>query len=67
MKTATKIISILAIMIIVLNIIQLNLNDIFSDKNTVSLITIIAGFCCLLILRIIVITKKIKNYKKGGD
>ena len=39
-------------------------SDIFSNKNTTSLITIIAGLCCILMLRIITLVNKIKNYKK---
>lgn len=64
MKVATRIILVLAIAVIVFNIFQLDFNDIFSNKNTTSLITIIAGLCCILMLRIITLVNKIKNYKK---
>ena len=64
MKVATRIILILAIAVIVFNIFQLDFDDIFSNKNTTSLITIIAGLCCILMLRIITLVNKIKNYKK---
>ena len=64
MKVATRIILVLAIAVIVFNIFQLDFDDIFSNKNTTSLITIIAGLCCILMLRIITLVNKIKNYKK---
>ena len=63
MKVANRIILILAIAVIVFNIFQIDFEDIFSDKNTTSLITIIAGLCCIVMLRIITIVNKIKNYK----
>ena len=64
MKVANRIILILAIAVIVFNIFQIDFDDIFSEKNTTSLITIIAGLCCIVMLRIITIVNKIKNYKK---
>ena len=64
MKVANRIILILAIAVIVFNIFQIDFDDIFSNKNTTSLITIIAGLCCILMLRIITLVNKIKNYKK---
>lgn len=63
MKVANRIILILAIAVIAFNIFQIDFEDIFSDKNTTSLITIIAGLCCIVMLRIITIVNKIKNYK----
>lgn len=63
MKVANRIILILAIAVIVFNIFQIDFDDIFSEKNTTSLITIIAGLCCIVMLRIITIVNKIKNYK----
>ena len=58
MRIATKIISIIALLIIIFNITLLDFNDLLSDNNTVALVTIIAGLCCLVILRILVLIMK---------
>ena len=64
MRIATKTISIIALLIIIFNITLLDFNDLLSDNNTVALVTIIAGLCCLVILRILVLTNKIKDFRK---
>jgi hypothetical protein len=64
MKTATKIISIIAILIIIFNMSLINFSNFFSDNNTIALVTIIAGFCCLVIIRILILTNKIKDFGK---
>ena len=64
MKIATKIISIIAILIIIFNITLIDFSNFFSDNNTIALVTIIAGLCCLVILRILVLTNKIKDFRK---
>ena len=67
MKKTTTIFSVLAILIIVFNITLIDFNEFFSKKNTVVLITIIAGACCLLLLQILRILNKIKNYKNKNN
>jgi len=64
MKKTIIIISVLAILIIVFNITLIDFNEFFLEKNTVAIITIIAGICCLLLLRIVKVSNKIKNYNK---
>ncbi len=64
MKIATKIISIIAILIIIFNMTLIDFSNFFSDNNTIALVTIIAGLCCLVILRILVLTNKIKDFRK---
>jgi hypothetical protein len=64
MKKIIIIISVLAILIIVFNITLIDFNVFFSEKNTVAIITIIAGICCLVLLRIVKVSNKIKNYNK---
>ena len=64
MKTATKIISIIAILIIIFNMSLIDFSNFFSDNNTIALVTIIAGFCCLVIIRILILTNKIKDFGK---
>ena len=64
MKTVTKIISIIAILIIIFNMSLIDFSNFFSDNNTIALVTIIAGFCCLVIIRILILTNKIKDFGK---
>jgi len=64
MKIATKIISVIAILIIAFNISLIDFNNFFSDNNTIALVTIIAGLCCLVIIRILILTNKIKDFRK---
>lgn len=64
MKKIIVVLSILAILIIVFNITLIDFNEFFSEKNTVAIITIIAGICCLVLLRIVKVSNKIKNYNK---
>ncbi len=64
MKIATRIISVIAILIITFNISLIDFSNFFSDNNTIALATIIAGLCCLVIIRILVLTNKIKDFGK---
>ena len=64
MKIATKIISIIAILIIIFNMTLIDFSNFFSDNNTIALVTIIAGLCCLVIIRILVLTNRIKDFRK---
>ena len=64
MQKISVVISILTILIILFNITLIDFSDIFSEKNTVAIITIIAGLCCLMLLLIIRVSNKIKNYNK---
>ena len=42
----------------------IDFSNFFSDNNTIALVTIIAGLCCLVIIRILVLTNKIKDFGK---
>ena len=64
MQKISVIISLLTILIILFNITLIDFSDFFSEKNTVAIITIIAGLCCLILLLIIRVSNKIKNYNK---
>ncbi len=64
MQKISVVISILTILIILFNITLIDFSDFFSEKNTVAIITIIAGLCCIIILLIIRVSNKIKNYNK---
>ena len=67
MKKISVFISIFAILIILFNITLIDFSAFFSEKNTVAIITIIAGLCCLILLLIIRILNKIKNYNKENN
>ena len=64
MKKISIVISVLAILIILFNITLIDFSEFFSEKNTIAIITIIAGLCCLILLLIIRVSNKIKNYNK---
>ena len=64
MKIATRIISVIAILIIIFNMTLIDFSNFLSDNNAVALVTIIAGLCCLVIIRILVLTNKIKDFRK---
>ena len=64
MKIATRIISVIAILIITFNISLIDFSNFFSDNNTIVLVTIIAGLCCLVIIRMLILTNKIKDFRK---
>ena len=64
MKIATRIISVIAILIIIFNMTLIDFSNFLSDNNTIALITIIAGLCCLVIIRILILTNKIQEFRK---
>jgi len=64
MKIATRIISVMAILIIIFNMSLIDFSNFFSDNNIIALVTIIAGLCCLVIIRILILTNKIKDFRK---
>jgi|TARA_B100000929_G_scaffold68935_1_gene52571 hypothetical protein len=64
MKKISIVISVLAILIILFNITLIDFSEFFSEKNTIAIITIIAGLCCLMLLLILRVSNKIKNYNK---
>ena len=64
MKKIIIVISILAILIVLFNITLIDFGNLLSKNNTVPVITIIAGLCCLMLLLIVRISNKIKKYNK---
>ena len=65
MKALIYSISILAISIIIFNLTQINLEDFISYENFNSGILILAGFSCLIIMRIMLLNEKINKMKKN--
>ena len=64
MKVFTYILSTLALILIIFNLTQIDYKEPFGDKNTVALITIMAGLCTILLLTILRISKKIEAKAK---
>ena len=64
MKIIIYSISFIALSIIIFNLTQINFEDFFSYENFILAITILAGFSCLIIMRIMLLNEKIKKIKK---
>ena len=64
MKALIYLVSIIALSIIVFNVTQINFEVLFSYENFTSLIMILAGFSCLIIMRIMFLNEKIKKIQK---
>ena len=65
MKALIYSISILAISIIIFNLTQINFEDFISYENFISVILILAGLSCLIIMRIMLLNEKINKMKKN--
>jgi len=65
MKILIYIISLAAITIIVFNVMQIDLENFFSKENFNYAIMILAGFSCLIIMRIMMLNEKMNKLKKN--
>ena len=64
MKALIYLVSIIAVSIIIFNVTHINFEVLFSYENFTSLIMILAGFSCLIIMRIMFLNEKIKKIQK---
>ena len=64
MKALIYLVSIIAVSIIIFNVTQINFEVLISYENFTSLIMILAGFSCLIIMRIMFLNEKIKKIQK---
>jgi len=64
MKISTIIISFLALVLIVFNFTKVNFNTPFEGESMAALITILAGFCVILLMLILRISKRIEEKVK---
>ncbi len=64
MKIFTYILSIIAIILVIYNITQIDFNAPFQDESIVALITVLTGLCTILLLAILRVSKKIEAKKK---
>ncbi len=65
MKILIYIISLAAILIIVFNMAQIDLENFFSKDNFNYAIMILAGLSCLIVMRIMMVNEKINKAKKS--
>ena len=55
MKYLIYFISVIALSLIVYNLLEFDFKNLFSDENYISMVMILAGICCLIIMRIMII------------
>jgi len=65
MKILIYIISLVAISIIIFNVTQIDFENFFSKENLNYAIMILAGFSCIIIMRIMMLNEKMNRIKKN--
>ncbi len=65
MKILIYIISLAAILIIIFNVAQIDLENFFSKDNFNYAIMILSGLSCLIVMRIMMVNEKINKAKKS--
>ncbi|WP_417557472.1 hypothetical protein [Mesoflavibacter zeaxanthinifaciens] len=65
MKIFIHILTLLAVVLIIFNATQLNLDALLEGQSLIALITIIASLCAIMLLQILRISKKIEAKSKG--
>jgi len=61
MKNLEKILLFLTILLVVFNLTQLNVYNFLGDENRIALICFILSLCALILILILMISKRIKN------
>ena len=61
MKNIEKILLFLTILLVVFNLTQLNVYDLIGDENRIALICFILSLCALILILILMTSKRIKN------
>lgn len=65
MKIFTIVITVIALVLIAFNITQINFSSPFEGESIVALITIFAALCAILIVFILLVSKRIEQKVKG--
>ena len=65
MKNLDKILLFLTILIVVFNLTQLNIYNFLDDENRIALICFILSLCTLILILILMISKKIRDKYKS--
>jgi uncharacterized membrane protein len=61
MKPIIYLVSTTAVCLVIYNLMQFNFENFFSEENYTSIVLILAGFSCLIIMRIMIVNEKIKK------
>ena len=61
MIKATNIITVIALLIVIYNLTIVDWENPFVDQSIIAIIAIVSGLCCILIMRILRISKKIQQ------
>ena len=61
MKNLEKILLFLTILLVVFNLTQLNVYDLIGDENRIALICFILSLCALILILILMVSKRIKD------
>jgi len=61
MKNLEKILLFLTILLVVFNLTQLNVYDLIGDENRIALICFILSLCALILILILIVSKRIKD------
>ena len=61
MKNLEKILLFLTISLVVFNLTQLNVYDLIGDENRIALICFILSLCALILILILMVSKRIKD------
>ena len=61
MKNLEKILLFLTILLVVFNLTQLNVSNLIGDENRIALICFILSLCALILILILMVSKKIKD------
>jgi heme O synthase-like polyprenyltransferase len=64
MKNLEKVLLFLTILLVVFNLTQLNIYNLLDDDNKIALICFMLSLCALLLILILMVSKKIKDKNK---
>ena len=64
MKNLEKILLFLTILLVVFNLTQLNIYNLLDDDNKIALICFMLSLCAVLLILILMVSKKIKDKNK---
>ena len=65
MKKLEKFLLFLTILLVVFNLTQLNIYNFLEDENKIALICFLLSLCALILVLILIISKRIKDKNKG--
>tara|TARA_B100000900_G_scaffold370631_1_gene349280 strand:+ start:2315 stop:2515 length:201 start_codon:yes stop_codon:yes gene_type:complete len=65
MKKLEKFLLFLTILLVVFNLTQLNIYNFLEDENKIALICFLLSLCALILVLILIISKRIRDKNKG--